>query len=50
MIQISSEMARYLFNSNHEIYKLYPNGTESLIEDMNEIINVENDIIFGVEK
>ena len=47
MNEISSEMAKYLFHSDTEVYKLYPDGTESVVEEADEINTHEG--IFGVE-
>lgn len=47
MIEISLGMARYLFNSKEEVYICYPDGSESLIHDINEIINLNSDCILA---
>ena len=47
MKQISMEMARYLFNAKEEVYRLYEDGTESLVENENDIR--EHDDFFGTE-
>lgn len=48
MRQISKEMAIYLFNGNREVFKLYPDGTEGVVESCEEI--AETDLILGVEE
>jgi len=50
MIEISETMARYLFNSDEEVYILYPDGTESLVEDITDIQDIDDDCIFGREE
>lgn len=48
MKQVSREMAYYLFNSNKEVFRLYNDGTEAVIEDIYQLNLHEG--IFGVEK
>lgn len=47
MIEISKEMAKYLFNTDKEVFKLYDDGCEAVIEDFEEIDKHEG--IFGRE-
>ena len=51
MKEISYQMALYLFNKEvHEVYRLYDDGTESLITSNNEIhIHNSQHGIFGIE-
>lgn len=48
MKEISFDMAQYLYNSGEEVYLLFSDGTERLIEDSNEINSHKG--IFGIEK
>lgn len=47
MREISCEMAKYLWNSGNEVFKLYPDGTEAIVENADEISYHQS--IFGVE-
>jgi hypothetical protein len=47
MTEISKDMAEYLFNTNKEVYILHSDGSESLVEDLQQIRNTEE--LLGVE-
>lgn len=50
MNEISFEMAKYLYNANREVFRLYDDGVESAVEKYDDIINHNKDGgIFGVE-
>lgn len=47
MTEICTRMALYLFNAGTEVYRLYDDGTEGVVEEEKEIH--DHDGIFGVE-
>jgi hypothetical protein len=48
MMEISSTMARFLLAKKEcEVFRLFPDGGECLVEDANDIINSSSDTIFG---
>ncbi len=47
MIEITKAMSKYLFNANQEVFLLYEDGTESVANNLEEIMNHEQ--IFGRE-
>ena len=50
MLPLTTERAVELFNNDHSIYLLYPDNTEAMAFDTDEIITFGNDGIFGIEK
>lgn len=48
MCEVSREFAKYLFNTNIEVFRLYADGTEGVVDDVEEIQSHEG--IFGVER
>lgn len=51
MREVSVEMAKYLYYSDVQVYRLYPDGTEGLVEKVAEIYDHhDRGGIFGVEE
>lgn len=50
MKEISEQMARYLFHTGREVYRLYEDGTEAMVNEHADIPEHAIDGIFGVEE
>ena len=49
MREISGELARYFFNGSIlEVFRIYPDGTEGLVLDIEDIYTHEG--IFGIQE
>ena len=49
MLPLTQSRALELFDSDNVVYMLYPDNTESMVFEREEILNC-NDLIFGIEK
>jgi hypothetical protein len=51
MIEISDTMARYYFNGDiREVYIVHPDGSESLVADIEAIQTKSSDDVFAIEE